>query len=95
MDVMDIMDVQIVIGKLCDFIQHRRHHSSHSDESEINPHLTADMVSLLKPAALSMALGECRGFDDMIREWDLFADKARKISVAAFSADVALSCGMI
>ncbi|EFY85043.1 hypothetical protein MAC_08926 [Metarhizium acridum CQMa 102] len=79
----DVRDVQIVSGKLCDFSTAVT--TPHFlTTPEINPHLTADMVSLMELATFSIALQDYKSFDDMIREWNLFMGKARRISITAF-----------
>ncbi|KJK93717.1 hypothetical protein H633G_02397 [Metarhizium anisopliae BRIP 53284] len=79
----DVMDVQIVSGKLCDFSTAIT--TPHFlTTPEINPHLTAEMVSLMEFATFDKALSDYKRFDDMIREWNRFGGKARPISITAF-----------
>lgn len=79
----DVRDVQIVSGKLCDFSTAVT--TPHIlTTPEINPHLTAEMVSMMEFATFNKALNDYESFDDMIREWNLFEGKARPISITAF-----------
>ncbi|KAK8927818.1 hypothetical protein VCV18_004304 [Metarhizium anisopliae] len=79
----DVMDVQIVSGKLCDFSTAIT--TPHFlTTPELNPHLTAEMVSLMEFTTFDKALSDYKRFDDMIREWNRFGGKARPISITAF-----------
>ncbi|KAK9437949.1 hypothetical protein VB005_08954 [Metarhizium brunneum] len=79
----DVMDVQIVSGKLCDFSTAIT--TPHFlTTPEINPHLTAEMVSMMEFATFDKALSDYKRFDDMIREWNRFGGKAHPISITAF-----------